>query len=370
MVGTDARHVHRASLRQNRRLALREFAAGASVLRCLPDYVSLPTGLRCSLTCSFCIDRRDRPELYPALDLRSFRVFAVAAASASDVQLYGWGEPLANPDFESIWLWLAGKFPAARLHLSTNGVHLDERWRRRLLDHGDCAANVSLNAATRGTFRGLTGSDLFERVVGNLRQLVESRESRQVEGLDISVSFVAVRSNVAELPPFVRLCAGLGVRHLRISSMRTIVPGRESLGFEGHEIEARASFERAMREARELDLSVQVADYDKTGCFSADVACSSERGAAAVRRVESSRSAPDSAACCEPWRSFLVLQSGEVYPCCRYPESMGNLLADCFESVWNGERFRRLRRRVNSARPPRACAECRRLAGQQEQAGR
>jgi radical SAM protein with 4Fe4S-binding SPASM domain len=47
---------------------------------------------------------------------------------------------------------------------------------------------------------------------------------------------------------------------------------------------------------------------------------------------------------CEyPWRYLSVKVSGEVYACCWLSKSLGNVLHQSIEEIWNGERYQRLR---------------------------
>jgi len=58
-----------------------------------------------------------------------------------------------------------------------------------------------------------------------------------------------------------------------------------------------------------------------------------------------------------------VSPRGDVFPCCVAADEllMGNILEQPFEEVWNGERYRRFRRRMNTREYPEACRTCHHL---------
>ena len=64
--------------------------------------------------------------------------------------------------------------------------------------------------------------------------------------------------------------------------------------------------------------------------------------------------------CPSPFYSLTVTWRGDVLPCCVAPAgfTMGNLLTDSLDDVWNGERFERLRLAHLARQRTGACASC------------
>src|SRR5262249_17317867 len=63
--------------------------------------------------------------------------------------------------------------------------------------------------------------------------------------------------------------------------------------------------------------------------------------------------------CYHPWQTCSINELGDVKPCCVYWRSMGNMSRGGFASVWNGRKYRRLRRRVNAKSSDKICYACR-----------
>jgi hypothetical protein len=62
--------------------------------------------------------------------------------------------------------------------------------------------------------------------------------------------------------------------------------------------------------------------------------------------------------CFRPWQACSISELGEVRPCAVYWRPMGTLVGHTFEQVWNGRKYRQLRRAVNEA-PDSICHSCR-----------
>ena len=62
--------------------------------------------------------------------------------------------------------------------------------------------------------------------------------------------------------------------------------------------------------------------------------------------------------CPLPWWSVYVEVNGAVKPCCVYHWPLGNLLEQPLREIWNGPKFRALRRIVNTPAMPEVCRSC------------
>lgn len=63
--------------------------------------------------------------------------------------------------------------------------------------------------------------------------------------------------------------------------------------------------------------------------------------------------------CTEPWTTCFVDFNGKVFPCCAAQgEPLGDLNEESLPDIWNGERFRRLRRAIAQSKVPGLCTNC------------
>lgn len=339
-----------------------------------PIYVQIPTGTKCNLKCVFCTDRGENsPINYKDLSFEEFLPFADVISLSSLLQLYGWGEPLMNRDYEKIFDYVVEKYPGIHLYISTNGVLLSEEWIQKLVSQGNICLNVSLNAATPETYSALMKADKFDKVVQNLRNL--KKAMKDAKGVSLSLSFVALRNNIHELPDFIDLAAELGAsvmvqdlniingEHLNMSLVSEPDPRR---------------IEAVLREAnrRAIEKKVPFGYYGSLPitysalCYSTSCTSGSEQAIAQASnakdpssQVTVSQSAaqimqPPPGMCYDPWQRFMVGIDGSVSPCCRSKMIMGNLYQQSWQDIWNSPSYQHLRSTVNSAIPPQECASC------------
>jgi molybdenum cofactor biosynthesis enzyme MoaA len=101
--------------------------------------------------------------------------------------------------------------PHINISLITNGTVLDKSLHEGLRQVKLGYIIVSLNAATRETYIQISGQDFFDRVIGNLRKLSELVLNHPQGKFALYINFVIMRSNLQELPQFIRLANDLGI---------------------------------------------------------------------------------------------------------------------------------------------------------------
>jgi radical SAM protein with 4Fe4S-binding SPASM domain len=350
-------------LEENRRLNLAEQYAQLETLESKPLHVAVPTGNRCNLRCIFCTDRSSSsPTKYTDLTFDQFLKFTEPLDGALLTQLYGWGEPLVNPDYERMFDYVAEHFPGTRIYISTNGVLLTDKWVDKLLTYGKCLVNVSLNAATPETYAQVTQNNLFPRVVDNVRHLMQAKEDRGINDLVVTFSFVAIKPNIHELPHFIELSDELGIRYVTLQDLNILEESHAQLFLGEEEEEARQVFLAAAEIARARGVYLDSFTHYPVTYFVQDrseaIPIALPRDCLSVWEQDNTPFYPQPGECYEPWMTFLLSLNGEVTTCCRAREIMGNLLEQSFEEIWNGEVYRTYRRTINTFRPPEACTTC------------
>src|SRR2546427_7642666 len=76
-----------------------------------------------------------------------------------------------------------------------------------------------MDAATSKTYQKLRGVDRFDRVVANVRQLIELEHNGSRTAPRVSLWFTASRANLHELLEFVRLAADIGVDEVYVQRL-------------------------------------------------------------------------------------------------------------------------------------------------------
>jgi len=320
----------------------------------MPLVVQLSTGTRCNLRCAFCTDRGPGTEAhYRDLTLDEFIPLTTGMDCSSTVQLWGWGEPFLNPHYGAIFDYVTEQYPGIEINISTNGTLFDETWQRRLLEYGNFSLNVSINAASKETYRLVAGQDLFGQMERNLRRFRALREEyRGTARTRLTVSFVVVRDNLHEMAAFVDLAARFAADHVQFMDLMHITTHCPDL----------SAADRAAAVKEHFGAAVERAAVHHIGIGSFLPYAGNDY--LAMERYGSGAPVSDDGVCTtlqpcyEPWRTMLVGTDGMATLCCRSGVVTGNVRQTGIAGVWNGETYQAYRGAVNSPAPPEICRLC------------
>jgi MoaA/NifB/PqqE/SkfB family radical SAM enzyme/spore coat polysaccharide biosynthesis protein SpsF (cytidylyltransferase family) len=229
---TKLRETSQAPHRINAVLNRYEAERGRPHLRAFPISLGLNIMPICDVDCQFCsfspqqMDNRDRVTLeeFKQLDWLKY---------VSELALWGGiGESLINPEFPKIFEYALERFPHLKIGLSTIGKSLKPAISDRLVGRLDFL-NVSLNAARRETHAKIVKAGQFDRVVANLRYLMDQRKAKGATLPKVHLSMVIMRENVEEIVEFIDLAKDLGVDKAVFSHyLTTTIEGNRKVGEE------------------------------------------------------------------------------------------------------------------------------------------
>lgn len=322
-----------------------------AVVAGLPRSLYLETTNRCDSKCQTCV--RTFRTLEPPADLSLERAKAIAVQfpALDRVVLHGIGEPLLNPEIFAIVAYL--KTRAGTVLFNSDAISLTPGRAVRLIESGLDEYRVSIDAARRATYRLVRGVDQFDRVLGNVRRLIERQRETARTTPRVSLWFTASRVNVEELPAFVDLAADLGVREVYV---QRLVFNDLGLATEANALHGRlrrreqALLDEAERRARAGGVEMRASGLTTP--------LQSLEGATVGTRSW--------AGCQRPWTLSYVTANGNVVPCCISPwvardyDSLvlGNAFTTPFAEIWNDDRYQRFRTAFESDTPPDPCRGC------------
>jgi molybdenum cofactor biosynthesis enzyme MoaA len=190
-----------------------EFREGVVEPESFPPEVHLSITGGCNIECHFCgyghdIARRDFVEPWQVAKLDFLRYVQIFRLHS------GLGEPTTNRHLPAILTAVAEAHPHLGMNFFTNGIALQRPGLIDALVGRVTWFNVSLNAATRESWRAVCGSDHFERICNGLRALLASRRDRRALRPLVYGSIVITAANVDDLPRLPALCRELGIDRL------------------------------------------------------------------------------------------------------------------------------------------------------------
>jgi MoaA/NifB/PqqE/SkfB family radical SAM enzyme len=259
------------------------------------------------------------------------RIMDQLGPSLLQVEFCNWGEPLLNPRIYDM-IRYAKKF-GLETHLSTNLNRFSKEDAEKLIDSGLDFLILSIDGASPETYsRYRVGGD-FDRVIANVKLLVEARASRGLKRPYINWQFLVFRHNEHEIEKAKALGKELGVDVVATSPAAIPwpdwVPQKEGAHLYPERKEPGAGAQTLLNRN----------DYLKLKSASSPL-------------------------CVWPWIAAVVNANGSVSPCCGTEDEKddyGNALETALRRLFNNKNFLTARAFLASSRfsgAGNACTRC------------
>jgi MoaA/NifB/PqqE/SkfB family radical SAM enzyme len=307
---------------------------------------------RCNLLCETC--PRTFETLEPPADM-SWPLFTRIVdqfPSIARVVMHGVGEPMLVKELPRMIRYLKDR--GTYVLFNTNGTLLQPRKFQALIDTGLDELRVSLDAADRATYLQVRGKDFFQRIVRDVGRFVAHQRQVGATLPRVSLWLTGLKETVAQLPDFVRLAAGMGVREVHLQRLVFDDTGYGMARWESSLFEqTRAEEQAAIAAAQALGASLGV---------TLDASGATEPGLSLKRQADDR---PWST-CRRPWSLMYFTAHGRALPCCIAPFSargyasytLGDATQQTLREIWNGAAYQDFRAALLSDEPPRPCASC------------
>jgi MoaA/NifB/PqqE/SkfB family radical SAM enzyme len=344
-----------------------------------PTMVNLESTLGCNLECIMCGShlsgvtkkRRVMPEALIE------RVREQVLPGVRDLSLTVAGEPLMTPKL-STFLALAEEM-GAELQLNSNATLIkDDALIRRVLQSSS-VLKFSLDAPTARTYESIrVGSD-FEKVTGNIRQVVRIRQELPRDRRPrLAICMILMRRNIDELVEMVELVHALGVDRLELAHLTVFDPELDAESLRHHAQRSDRMIRAARSRADSLGLRLHTppamdgSENGPSGRARARLALGELRNCsgARIKRLRSrlhqkirqwawARKAGGQVPCHFLQSGVFISIGGDVAPCPMPGRPVaGNLLEQDFDTIWNGPVLTSMRRGLMKGSPHDCCAHC------------
>ena len=235
---------------------------------------------------------------------------------AACIHLTG-GEPLLKPELFSLLDYLGQKSMVEELGIITNGLVFDQEVVKRLSTFPKLRkVKISLDGADAQIHDSIRQEGSFAKVIENLSLI------RKENGFEIILMFTIMKRNYRSLPSLVRLCEDLGVDGLILERFIPLGRGRESMG----EVLEKGQWKELVETLLGL-FSVKTDEHDVLPYQAFQVI---------FRGGETELLG---APCIIGRDGLCIMPEGSVFPCRRFPISIGNLLKESLKEVWEGSKI-------------------------------
>ncbi len=256
------------------------------------------------------------------------------------------GEPLLKPELFSLLNDLDQQSMVEELGIITNGFPIDREMIRKLSSFSKLKKiKISLDGGDAETNDSIRQKGTFDKVMQNLPLIKEK------ERFEILFMFTAMKKNFKSLPSLFMLCQDLGVNGLIIERFIPLGRGREVMS----EVLSKEEWKEMIGMLLDF-FSTEGEEHSFSPYQAFQISFSGEEpellGAPCVIGVD----------------GLCIMPEGSVFPCRRFPISIGNLLKDSLKTIWErSELLEKLRRKENlkgkcGRCEMRDCRGCRSLA--------
>lgn len=309
------------------------------------SYLVLETTNTCSLACVHCsVSEAGHPHHartgflpLPTADA-VFADLRAVGARFDTLVLFWLGEPLVHPAFGPIYQAAlrtasAGVFKKVELH--TNATHLTAEKVRVALNLAPVPQvwHLSLDAATRETYRRVKGADRFGAVEANVLGFLDAKAARGARWPRPVFQFIVSENNAREVATFrARWEAACRARGLPVrSAAQHVPPGEDAVVF-----------------FRQLDCPTPEEQARQNTVFRRVMAA---EGLPLPRedRSPTALGAENAGVCAAFWKSPVIGWDGTVTTCTRdnrFQNALGNVADTPFSTLWWGPEMAERRRRV------------------------
>ena len=336
-----------------------------------PYHVEIHPADRCNIDCFFCSTAalRGTDEL-PVTRLEEL-IGELQALGTRAIRLSGGGEPLFHRRSKEVLRAIAASGIPIE-NLTTNAVLLSEEHASILIDCCD-QVTVSLNTADEETYASMmqTPARNFERVLKNVRGLIDQRRRRGSATPRVNLQFLVWRENYRSIPRMYELARELDVDTILFNGLSFLKPEQKMTAQETAEM--MALYESVIRidefrritsiESYEQDIQPMLREISQRldderrergpvrrlvhlmtrGDLTLRQKLAHRRRLSALRKVEAATRGMDDS-CVIGWHSMLIRTSGMVAPCCILQGApLGNVFEQSVRDVWFGERYGRFR---------------------------
>ncbi len=256
------------------------------------------------------------------------------------------GEPLLKPELLVLLEELDLQPTVEELGIITNGLLIDQEMAKKLSRFSKLRKiKISLDGGNAETNDTIRQRGAFEKVMHNLPRL------KEIGKFEILFMITVMKSNFRSLPSLLRLCQDSGVNGLIIERFIPLGRGKEIVG-------------EVLGKEEWKEMIGMLTDF-----FPAD---EEEDPFLPYQAFQVSFDGEESelfgAPCVIGSDGLCVMPDGTIFPCRRFPVSLGNLLNESLREIWEkSDLLERLRKKENlkgkcGSCDLKGCRGCRSLA--------
>lgn len=303
-----------------------------------PRYIEVEVTTRCDLRCTMC-EHTYWNEKGQDMTFEQFKKVLDQFPKLVWVGTTGIGSSFLNNDYLKMLEYAKSKSVYVELFDPFHRLNeelIDSIVKNALIDRLIC----SIDGATAKTYENIRVGAKFDKVIKNIRTLVETKRKYKTSFPELSFHFIISKDNYFEVPQFVEL-------------VNDITNG-DNIGI---------MFSHLLHGFDEIKDVV----FELPSEVRQDAANKAKKYNIKLTWGKNAKENKQPIHKCTEWTMPFIFVDGSVIPCCAGNEAnrrdfqvkhrMGNILEDNFEKIWNGE-IKVLRDALNTGHTPIICKDC------------
>ena len=299
----------------------------------MPKHIQVEVTTFCNMNCLSCGRRNiiDKSHHMRFADLK--KIFD--AIKPYNINLSGLGEPLLNPDIYRMITDCKAKgavvnFPT-NLNVSANHII-------KLLEAGPQQIKVSIDTTTPETYQFVRRANTFHKVKNNICLINKRKQEHHLRHPEIRFNFALQKANLYELPTLFSLASELGVNSVYIQDLNYFSVEKEKASLcDIDRNSLKTVLIKSAQIARKYKIVTNLNNWKRN--FESYY----------NKMLPKDEFQPHPLKCLFPWVSAFIDVYGNVKPCPVFvwekdSYSLGNCLEKPFAQIWNGPKYRHLRR--------------------------
>jgi len=303
-----------------------------------PSYTEIEVTTRCNLRCIMCEHTYWNEETRD-MSFETFKKIVDGFPNLKWIGLTGIGESFLNKDFLKMLRYVKSK--SVYVELYDTFFFIDEKTARELIEIGVDLILASIDGATKETYEKIRRGSDFERVINNVKTLVELKREMNSYFPRLGFHYIISTINLKEIPHYIEMV------HSICGDQKTEI-----------------LFSRVLHEFDEIqDIFTQVPD--KIVLEATKLA--KELGILIRLGRDVPKTKPPVTQCVA-WTMPFIFVTGHVVPCCVTNEAnrrdfqkrhnLGNVFERNFNEIWHSRNYTNFREMIRAGKVPVQCIKC------------
>lgn len=347
-----------------------------------PEYLCIEPTSRCNTKCThcshyYCNFGEDMDEIV------FNKIRSSLFKTAKSIDLVGAGEPFIAKNFDRFFEECL-KYNI-KLSTTTNGIALRNEELTSKLVKSNILIRVSIDGARKETYEFVRPFHKWENMIKVLETIKKHAElAGSNKKFNFHINYVVMNQNADDIPEIIKLASKYGAEEIQFLALgdEEVLEKMKGQSIQKVPQKLIKPLITGISLARKMKIRLVIPKYFKKLILETKT---SQNNAAntynkfkilctllpdyvdkrklhnVIKRFFSSFKSKNKfniTSCLLPWESTLISANGDVYPCCQMHLKMGNLNNQEWDEIWNGERYKHIRRTIHSWNPSMMCRYC------------